>query len=299
MPGAHEKIVQYLREAHATEQALARTLQAHIAVTPRGTYRDKLERHLAETQDHAEHVEGRLSELGEGRNLARVGAGAMQSLAGQALAMSKGPIDLLRGASGEEKLLKNAKDECATEALEIATYDALEALARSQGDDQTAALAAEIRSDEERMLGELREEIPALTDDVVRAEVIGDRQYDVTTTGAADALRRVRGLAEETARRATRTATSRGRRAAREARKVPGVARVEGEARGAVAAEEDLPIPNYDSRTAADIVSRLNGLSQVELGQVDAYERKNRGRKTVLNKIRTLRTEEPGDSTAA
>ena len=31
-----QKTIQYLNEAHATEQALTRTLQAHIAMTPRG-----------------------------------------------------------------------------------------------------------------------------------------------------------------------------------------------------------------------------------------------------------------------
>ena len=63
---------------------------------------------------------------------------SLQSLVGQALALGKGPFDLLRGASAEEKLLKNAKDESATEALEIATYRALEHFARRTGDTKTA-----------------------------------------------------------------------------------------------------------------------------------------------------------------
>ena len=35
-------------------------------------------------------------------------------------------------------MLKNAKDACATEALEIATYTAIERLAKAVGDDETA-----------------------------------------------------------------------------------------------------------------------------------------------------------------
>ena len=34
-----QKVVQYLNEAHASEQALVRVLQSQIAMTPRGSYR--------------------------------------------------------------------------------------------------------------------------------------------------------------------------------------------------------------------------------------------------------------------
>jgi ferritin-like metal-binding protein YciE len=58
-----EKIIQYLNEARAAEQALTRTLQAHIAMTPSGPYRSDLERHLRETGSHAERLARRLREL--------------------------------------------------------------------------------------------------------------------------------------------------------------------------------------------------------------------------------------------
>ena len=64
--------------------------------------------------------------------------GALETVVGQVLALGKTPFDLLRGSGGEEKVLKNAKDAYATEALEIATYTVLERLARSVGDTQTA-----------------------------------------------------------------------------------------------------------------------------------------------------------------
>ena len=114
-----QKIVQYLNEAHGAELALVRQLQAQIAMTPRGQYRDGLETHLQETRRHAERLEGRLAELGQGNNPLQVGLGALESLVGQALALTKTPLDLVRGTGGEEKVLKNAKDSCAAEALEI------------------------------------------------------------------------------------------------------------------------------------------------------------------------------------
>src|SRR4051812_36240584 len=114
-----QKLTQYLNEAHASEQALVRVLQSQIAMTPRGTYRTALERHLRETRDHAQRVARRLAELDAGANPVQVVVGAVETVVGQALALGKTPLDLLRGTSGEEKILKNAKDTCATEALEI------------------------------------------------------------------------------------------------------------------------------------------------------------------------------------
>ena len=98
----------------------------------------------------------------------------IESAFGQAFALTKTPFDLLRGSGGEEKVLKNAKDACASEALEIATYTAIERLAQRVGDDETAKLAASIRADEEQMLARVLREIPKLTDAVVRADVNGD-----------------------------------------------------------------------------------------------------------------------------
>jgi len=289
MISSDQKIVQYLNEAHAMELALVRTLQAHVAVTPSGSYRRGLDRHLRETGDHADRIERRLGQLEAGRNPLQVGLGALESVAAQLLALSKGPFDLVRGMSAEEKLLKNARDEVATEALEIATYTALEHAARAVGDEQTATLAADIRGDEQRMLEQLLDEIPKLAAAVVKAEVEGKPQYDPTTTGAADALREVR----DTAQAGAKEARKRTRRTARQARKVPGVAQAEGEVKGAVADESDLAIPGYDGKKAAEIVAALGSLSQIDLAKVEAYERKKQSRATVLNKIKSLRGDEP------
>ncbi len=81
----------------------------------------------------------RLKALDQGSNPLMAVVGFWEDVVGQALAFSKTPFDLLRGSGGEEKVLKNAKDACATEALEIATYTAIERLARSverRGDRQ-------------------------------------------------------------------------------------------------------------------------------------------------------------------
>jgi ferritin-like metal-binding protein YciE len=288
-----QKIIQYLNEAHATEQALTRTLQAHSAMTPRGRYRTDLDRHLRETKSHAKAIRGRLEELGQRRSMLQVGVGAAQSMLGQALALSKGPLDALRGASGEEKLLKNAKDESATEALEIATYRALEHLARAVGDGKTASLAASIREDEERMLVVLQERITALVDDVIRSELEGEPAYDVAKTGAGEAVRRGGEKAKRVTKVAAKRTGAQTRSTARRARSVPGVAQAEGEVKGAVASESDLAIADYDSLNADQVAGRLSELSQIDLAKVAAYERKHENRSTVLSRIDSLRNDEP------
>lgn len=262
-----DKVVQQLDEIQALELALVQTLTAHIAMTPRGDHRSVLERHLGETRRQAERIRSRLRALGAKRSPLALAYGIVQTVAGQGVSAAKAPIDLLRGTSGAEKMLKNAKDEIASEALEIASYDALEALAEQSGDQPTVRLAREHREQEERAMRELRDLIPALTAGLVRESVHGEQVFDAGTTGAADRARMVASKAVDVAR------------------SVPGVAAAEGEAKGVVADEDDLPISGYDDLTAAKLMPRIDKLTQVQLGLVDAYERRHRNRKQVLQRI--------------
>jgi hypothetical protein len=132
-------------------------------------------------------------------------------------------------------------------------------------------------------------EIPKLTEAVVRSEIRGNPSYDISETGAADAAR----SASESVRGAARDARSDAKRAARKARRVPGVARAEGQLKGAIASEGDLAITGYGKLTAAEIVERLPHLSQVDLAKIDSYERRHENRTTILSRITTLRDDEP------
>jgi len=77
----------------------------------------------------------------------------------------------VRGTGAEEKQLKNAKTEFSEEHEEIATYLAIETLAESVGDIETAKLAKDIRREEERMAAFLAKQIPLLTKEVAKAEI--------------------------------------------------------------------------------------------------------------------------------
>ena len=53
-------------------------------------------------------------------------------------------------------------------------------------------------------------------------------------------------------------------------------------------AAADLAITDYDSLSASQVVTRLEGLAVDELEAVRAYEATHRGRKTILNKVAQL-----------
>jgi ferritin-like metal-binding protein YciE len=251
-------LLQHLEEAHATEQALVTNLRAHIAMTPRGSYRASLERHLSETQEHERAVARRIREIGRGQGLLHAAYGVVTTAVGQALVLTKGPLDLLRGGPrGEEKLLKNARDEVVTEALEIAIYDVIEALAQALGDEPTARLAARHRAQEEQMLAELRGHIPRLGAAVAQARAGRRPSFDWGETGAADAAR----------------ATARARRP-RVKKTAP-------------------PLSDYESLTATEVVSKLPEFTQEQLKATIAFERAHRKRATVTERAKSLQEDEP------
>jgi ferritin-like metal-binding protein YciE len=173
------KLIQYLNEAYGKEKELETALEAHIAMTTRAPYKKRLRQHLGETKGHARRVERRIKQLGgraevvpaPGPEALADAASAVQSVASKAVSAAKGPLHALRGTGDEEKLLKNAKTEYWNEAEEIATYSALETLAESVGDRETAKLARAIKREEERMQSFLERLIPQLTKAVARAEI--------------------------------------------------------------------------------------------------------------------------------
>jgi ferritin-like metal-binding protein YciE len=173
------KLVQYLNEAYGKEKELETALQAHIAMTTRAPYRKRLQQHLSETKRHAREVERRIKRLGgvpevidlPGPDAISQGASIAVELGSRALAAAKGPLHAIRGTGEQEKMLKNAKTEYSEEHEEIATYSAIEVLAKNLGDSETASLAKAIRREEERMASFLARLIPSLAKAVIQEEI--------------------------------------------------------------------------------------------------------------------------------
>jgi ferritin-like metal-binding protein YciE len=171
------KLVQYLNEAYGKEKELETALQAHIGMTTKAPYKKRLQQHLKETKAHARQVERRIKQLGGKADATPApgpigdAASAVTSVAGKAVSAAKGPLHAIRGTGENEKMLKNAKTEFRNEHEEIATYTAIETLADTVGDKDTAKLAREIRREEERMAKFLAGQIPTLTKAVAREEI--------------------------------------------------------------------------------------------------------------------------------
>ena len=142
------------------------------------------------------------------------------------------------------------------------------------------------------MLASLRAQIPKLTAAVVSAELRGQSSYDPRTTGAAEAVEQARARVDETvgqARQAAaatgdqvRRAGTRASAAAAQAMATGDVTKAQAAASGATASASELPIEGYDSLNAGVVVARLAGLTPDQLAKVDAYERANKARVSVL-----------------
>ena len=135
-----EQLVKHIDEALAMEQNVLRMLDGMIETTEDDEIRNELREHKLQTEQHAERLEKRLAAHDASPSTAREAAGIMGAL-------MKGIVDMAR----QEKAGRNARDGYATEHLEIASYQLLERVAKAAGDEETAEVARQNRSDEEKM----------------------------------------------------------------------------------------------------------------------------------------------------
>jgi ferritin-like metal-binding protein YciE len=184
LPAGKSKLIQYLNEAYGLERRLETALQAHLTLATRTTYKQRLRTHLTETKRHAREVTKRIKQLGgTAETIDLPGPDALSDVAQtavagaqRAVALAQGPLHALRGTGQEEKQLKNAKTEYASEAEEIATYSAILTLAEELGDNDSTRLARAILREEERMRSFLEKEIPRMARAVARAEIPSDQR---------------------------------------------------------------------------------------------------------------------------
>jgi ferritin-like metal-binding protein YciE len=198
-PTRDAKLVQLLNEAYTKEKQLETALQAHVQVTTRDDYAERLKDHVKETKSHATQVSRRIKQLGgnpetvslpgpEGLTKA---AESVSDVVGKAKAAAQGPLHAVRGSGEQDKMLRNARTEYQEEAHEIATYTVIESLATAVGDTQTAKLARDILRQEERMQQFLAELLPQLSVDVAHDEIpVSEINGQASHRTAADSKRK-------------------------------------------------------------------------------------------------------------
>src|ERR687889_477420 len=218
------KLIQYLNEAYGKEKELETALQAHIKMAKRTPYKKRLQDHLKETKAQSKGLEKRIKALGgkaertpvtvPGPGAAVEAATAVTAAATKTLAAAKGPLHALRGTGENEKQLKNAKTELWNEYEEIGNYTAIETLADSLNDAETAKLAREYRKQEERMEAFLLKLIPTLTKAVVTEEVPAAERRAARASTATARSRSTRAAASSRSRPAASTGATGSARSA-------------------------------------------------------------------------------------
>jgi ferritin-like metal-binding protein YciE len=160
MSNTEERLMQWLRDAHAMEKQAEKMLSAlagRIESYPQ--LKRKIESHLRETQEQAERIESCIERRGGDTSLLK-DAGA------QLLAMAQGFSGIFAG----DEVMKGSLASYTFEHMEIASYRILIAAAEEVGDDKTSRICRKILGEEEAMAEWLAENIESLTREYLKRE---------------------------------------------------------------------------------------------------------------------------------
>jgi ferritin-like metal-binding protein YciE len=180
-PARDAVLVKYLNEAFGKEKQLEQNLTVLVArAQNHKTLKKGFQDHLRVTKNQARGLQQRIKALGGKAEIApdlpgpdRITevASTATNLANRAVAMAKGPVQLLRGTGEADNMLRNVRDAFWNEAEEIAHYKTIEAVADKLNDKETVKLAKQFRREEEKMQTFLERELNKLVTQVVRDEV--------------------------------------------------------------------------------------------------------------------------------
>jgi ferritin-like metal-binding protein YciE len=154
----HNKLfIGWLNDAHAMEQGIVEALEAQLTLAEdHPMVKQGIQRHLEATKEHAESVKGCLEQLGESPSKLKTG---MAEVGEKVRGMVMG--------AAEDKLVKAALNDYATEHMEIASYRALIAASEQLGHPEIAQVCQGILQDEIAMAAWLDEQLPTLVRETV------------------------------------------------------------------------------------------------------------------------------------
>lgn len=163
MASAEERLLQWLRDAHAAEEQ-AETMLTGMADRLKNypKLRGRIRKHITETRRHQKLVKGCLKRLNGSTS-------AVKDVGGKLLATGQA----LSGMFVGDEVMKGSLASFAFEAMEIASYTILARTAAHVGDRETARVCKEILKDEKAMASWLEKNMPALTQQYLRREEKG------------------------------------------------------------------------------------------------------------------------------
>ncbi|HEX9944190.1 MAG TPA: ferritin-like domain-containing protein [Thermoanaerobaculia bacterium] len=150
-----ETLLSWLNDAYAMEKGLVQVLENHANdVKDRPEMYRKIAEHLEKTRMHAERVRECVQRLGGDVSTMKTAMGAVSGF--------------FQGRStgvAPDELVKNAIGDYASEHLEIASYRALIAAARSLGEQEVVRICEDILRDEEDMARWLESNLPMVVNE--------------------------------------------------------------------------------------------------------------------------------------
>jgi len=160
MARADERLMEWLRDAHAAEQQAKTMLNGMVSrIENYPQLKARVEQHARETERHAELVRGCIERRGGSTSTIK-DAGAKIIALGQAMS----------GMFVGDEVMKGSIASYAFEAMEIASYRILVSTATKVGDHETARICEQILHEEEAMADWLAKNIAMLTDEYLMRE---------------------------------------------------------------------------------------------------------------------------------
>ncbi len=160
MASAEERLMEWLRDAHAAEEQ-AKTMLSGTAsrIQNYPELKARIEQHERETERQAELVRSCIERRGGSTSTIKA-AGAKMVALGQAMS----------GMFVGDEVMKASIASYAFEAMEISSYTILIATAEQVGDMETARICQQILREEEAMADWLKQNLPTLTQQYLRRE---------------------------------------------------------------------------------------------------------------------------------
>src|SRR3954451_23528950 len=190
-PARDAVLVKYLNEAYGKEKQLEQNLTVLIGrAQNHKSLKKGFQDHLRVTKNQARGLQQRIKALGgkaeisadlPGPDRITEAASAVTNVANRAVAMAKGPVQLLRGTGEADNMLRNVRDAFWNEAEEIGHYNVIETVAEKLRDRDTVKLAKQFRREEERFQKFLERQINTLAGQVIKEEVPSSERR--TTSG--------------------------------------------------------------------------------------------------------------------
>jgi ferritin-like metal-binding protein YciE len=160
MATAEERLMEWLRDAHAAEEQ-AETMLTGMAnrIENYPELKARIEQHIQETKRQAELIRGCIERRGGSTSTIK-DAGAKLLAMGQAMS----------GMFVGDEVMKGSIASTAFEAMEVASYKILIATAEQVGDMETKRVCEQILREEEAMEDWLKQNLPMLTQRYLRRE---------------------------------------------------------------------------------------------------------------------------------